>query len=244
MNAEQYARIKVLFAHARELEVDERGEYLDQATGGDKELRTEVEELLEADIEHSGGAFDRALSDDDGAPYCPSTGSVSLNAADRAAFGSPMVTHRRCHLEGPQPHPCSRMNPIARNIMAIVVGLFVGGFVNLGLVSAGPSMIPLPEGADITTMDGLRESMKLFEPANFLFPWLGHALGTLVGAFVAAKIAATHPVRCAIAIGAVFLLGGITMVVQCGGPKWFIWADLALAYIPMALIGGSSATRK
>ena len=89
-----------------------------------------------------------------------------------------------------------------------------------------------------------RESMKLFEPANFLFPWLGHALGTLAGAFVAAKVAATHPMRCAIAIGVVFLLGGITMVVQCGGPKWCIGADLVLAYIPMAFIGGHLATRK
>ncbi|MFT5288765.1 MAG: serine/threonine protein kinase/WD40 repeat protein [Planctomycetota bacterium] len=65
MNPEQYARIKVIFAHARELGADERGAYLDQACDGDGELRTEVEELLEADMGHSEDAFDRAMADDE-----------------------------------------------------------------------------------------------------------------------------------------------------------------------------------
>lgn len=65
MNPEQYARLKVIFATARELEIYERGEYLHQACDGDEELLTEVQELLEADLEHSEDAFDRALSDDE-----------------------------------------------------------------------------------------------------------------------------------------------------------------------------------
>ena len=43
---------------------------------------------------------------------------------------------------------------------------------------------------------------------NFVFPFLAHALGTLAGAFVAAKIAASHKMRFALAIGFLFLLGG------------------------------------
>lgn len=135
------------------------------------------------------------------------------------------------------------MNPIARNILAIVVGFVIGSVVNLGLVNLGMSAVPLPEGADVSTMEGLRESMKMFTPVNFIFPFLAHALGTLTGAFVAAKLAASHQMKFAIGIGVFFLLGGITMVVMCGGPVWFIASDLLLAYIPMGFLGGLLAGR-
>lgn len=130
------------------------------------------------------------------------------------------------------------MSPIVRNILAVVGGWFIGSVVNMALVNIGTSVVPLPEGADTSTMDGLRESMKLFEPANFLFPFLAHALGTLAGAFVAFKVAVSHQMKLAVGVGVLFLIGGITMVVLTGGPAWFVAADLILAYIPMGILGG------
>ncbi len=130
------------------------------------------------------------------------------------------------------------MNPLARNILATVAGLAVGSVVNMALVTVGPHVIPLPEGADVSTMEGLRDSMKLFTPVNFLPPFLAHALGTLVGAFLAAKLAASHPMRCALFVGAFFLIGGIAAANMLGGPMWFNITDLVLAYIPMGLLGG------
>ena len=136
------------------------------------------------------------------------------------------------------------MNPIARNILAAMVGIVLGSAVNLGLVTMGMSVVPLPEGTDVSTMEALRESMKSLTPVNFLFPLLGHALGTLTGAFVAAKLAASHHMKFAIGIGVSFLIGGIAMVFNCGGPVWFIASDLLLAYIPMAFLGGFLAGGK
>jgi hypothetical protein len=130
------------------------------------------------------------------------------------------------------------MNPIVRNILSPVGGFIGGSVVNVLLVNIGPSVVPLPEGADISTMEGLRKSMDLFTPVNFLFPFLGHALGTLAGAFIAAKVAASHKMKFAIAIGVCFLLGGLAMVKMLGGPLWFNAADLLLAYIPMGYLGG------
>jgi len=130
------------------------------------------------------------------------------------------------------------MNTIVRSILALIAGFFGGSVVNIVLVNAGPHVVPLPEGADISTMEGLAESMDLFTPANFLFPFLGHALGTLAGAFIAAKIAGRHRMKFAIAIGVCFLLGGIMMVSMLGGPMWFNASDLLLAYIPTAYVGG------
>lgn len=136
------------------------------------------------------------------------------------------------------------MGNIAKNLIGLVVGLFLGSLANILLVNIGPSIIPLPEGADVSTMEGLRESMALFTPANFVFPFLGHAVGTFAGAFLAAKIAATHQMKFALGIGAIFLVGGVFMVKQIGGPIGFIVIDLTFAYIPMGYLGGFLATRK
>ncbi|MBQ4915728.1 hypothetical protein J8L85_14830 [Maribacter sp. MMG018] len=135
------------------------------------------------------------------------------------------------------------MNPIIKNIIAVIVGLVVGSAVNMGIVMISGSIIPPPEGGDITTMEGLKATMHLFEPKHFVFPFLAHALGTLVGAFVAAKIAASHKIKMALIIGGFFFIGGAINISMLGGPLWFSVLDLVVAYIPMAYIGGKWATR-
>jgi hypothetical protein len=133
------------------------------------------------------------------------------------------------------------MNTVVKNVLAVLAGFIAGSIVNMLLVNIGPMVIPLPEGADVSTMEKLHESMALFTPANFLFPFLGHALGTLAGAWVAAKLAASHPVKIAIGVGALFLVGGIAMIRMIGGPLWFQAADIILAYLPMGYVGGTLA---
>jgi hypothetical protein len=62
------------------------------------------------------------------------------------------------------------MNPILKNILAVVVGIIAGSAVNMLLVNLNGSLIALPEGADLSDMSKLKESMKLFQPIHFLFP--------------------------------------------------------------------------
>ena len=130
------------------------------------------------------------------------------------------------------------MNPILKNIGAVVAGLVVGSIVNMGIVMLSGSVIAPPEGGDINTMEGLKATMHLFEPKHFIFPFLAHAIGTLVGAYVAAKLAATRNITMALIIGVFFFIGGSINVSMLGGPLWFTVLDLALAYIPMAYLGG------
>jgi hypothetical protein len=133
------------------------------------------------------------------------------------------------------------MNPILKNILAVVAGIVVGSMVNMGLITISGSVIPLPEGVDPSDMESLKSSMHLFEPKHFIFPFLAHALGTLAGALVAALIAASHKMKFALGVGAFFLLGGIANVFMLPAPSWFIAVDLVLAYIPMGWIGGKLA---
>ena len=79
--------------------------------------------------------------------------------------------------------------------------------------------------------------MHLYKPMHFAGPFLGHAIGTLVAAFLASKIGASNQKMLALLMGIVFLAGGITMVMQLPAPVWFSALDLIVAYIPMALLG-------
>ena len=135
------------------------------------------------------------------------------------------------------------MNPIIKNILAVITGIVAGSIVNMGLIMISGSVIPPPEGADITTMEGLQNAMHLFEPKHFLFPFLAHSLGTFAGAFIAAKIAANHKMKIALGIGCLFLIGGIINIVMLPSPLWFTIVDLVGAYIPMAYLGGKLAIK-
>ena len=136
------------------------------------------------------------------------------------------------------------MNPILRNVLIVIAGIIVGSFINSTLVALGPSIIPLPEGADNSTMEKLAETIHLFGVGNFMIVFLAHALGTLVGAYIVAKFAASRHFMLAMFVGAFFLLGGITAAYMIGGPSWFIITDLALAYLPMGWLGWKLAGGK
>lgn len=129
------------------------------------------------------------------------------------------------------------MSPIIRNILAIIAGCIVGSIVNMGIIMASGSIIPPPDGADVTTSEGLKASMHLFEPKHFLMPFLAHALGTFAGAIIAALIAANHKMKFALGIGAFFFAGGVASVFMLPSPLWYTVVDLALAYFPMAFLG-------
>lgn len=135
------------------------------------------------------------------------------------------------------------MNPILKNILAVIAGLIFGSIVNMGIIMISSSVIPPPEGADVTTMEGLKASMHLFQPKHFIMPFLAHALGTFAGAFVAAKIAASHKMKIALGIGVLFLAGGIANVLMLPSPMWFNVLDLAGAYLPTAYLGGKLADK-
>ena len=137
------------------------------------------------------------------------------------------------------------MNPIVKNILAIFAGIIVGSIVNMGIIAISGLIIPLPQGANVNTTEGLKASMHLFETRHFIMPFLAHALGTFTGAYFAALIATNHKMKYALVIGILFLIGGITMVFELPSPLWFTVLDLVVAYIPMAYLAGKlKANRK
>ena len=124
-----------------------------------------------------------------------------------------------------------------RNILAVIVGFVIGSIVNMSLINLGHIVIAPPPGSDFSTLEGVKAAMPFFGPEQFIFPFLAHGGGTLVGALVAALIAASHKFTIAMVIGVLFMLGGIVAVFMFPAPIWYDIVDLVLAYIPMAWIG-------
>ena len=136
------------------------------------------------------------------------------------------------------------MNPTLKNVLAVIAGIIIGSIINMGLIILGSSVIPVPEGVDAMDPESLKNSMHLFEGKHFIFPFLGHALGTLFGAFWAARIAANKNMMFALGIGAFFLIGGVVNVINLPAPTWFEALDLIVAYLPAAWLGGKLGMKK
>lgn len=126
------------------------------------------------------------------------------------------------------------MPNILRSVLAVVLGIVIGGLVNSALVALSPVIIPPPAGVDVTSAEGLRAAIHLFQPRHFVMPFLAHALGTLAGALAAYLVAVQHEERLAYVIGAVFLGGGVAASFMIPAPTWFIALDLLVAYLPMS----------
>lgn len=126
------------------------------------------------------------------------------------------------------------MNTILRNIIVVILGILIGSLANGLILQVGMTLIPPPEGFDMNTPEGLTAAMSRMEHKHFLAPFLAHAIGTLVGAFIVARFAASHYKAFAYVVGGLFFLGGLYMVLILNAPMWFNLTDLILAYFPMA----------
>ncbi|MCF8463771.1 MAG: hypothetical protein K9G41_02960 [Flavobacteriales bacterium] len=130
------------------------------------------------------------------------------------------------------------MNPILRNVVAVMAGVIAGGSANMGIIMLSGTLIPPPEGVNPADMESIKANLHLYQPIHFLMPWLAHAMGSFVGALVAAFIAVSHKMKFALGLGAWTMVGGVAACFMIPAPTWFVVADLALAYIPMAYLAG------
>ena len=134
------------------------------------------------------------------------------------------------------------MSPIIKNVLAVFLGWLVGSAVNMGLVQSGHHFFPIT-GTDLSDLAALAEVMPTLGPEHFIFPFLGHALGTLAGAIIAGILAASNKMKFSLLVGFLFLLGGLAINYMLPGPIWFTVLDLVMAYLPMAWLGGRIALK-
>lgn len=126
---------------------------------------------------------------------------------------------------------------IFRNILAVILGFMAGNVVNMLIITAGHAIMPPPAGFDGNSMKGVAATIHLLQPIDYIVPFLAHAVGPLVGVFVAMFIAATSRRTIAIILGCLFLTAGIIANIMIPAPMWYRAIDVLLAYVPMAYLG-------
>ncbi len=135
------------------------------------------------------------------------------------------------------------MHPFLRNTLVTIAAIIAGALINGLIIQISPNIIPPPAGADLQTEQGLKAAMLMMEPKHFLFPWLAHALGTLLAAFLATRFSTFAWQGYILICGGIFFLGGAAMMRILPSPLWFTLTDLLLAYFPMAWLGYLLAKR-
>lgn len=129
------------------------------------------------------------------------------------------------------------MKILALNTVVFIAAVVAGAVLNGSILQLGQGVIPPPPGYDFNTEEGLAAGMAIMEPKHFVFPFLAHALGTLVSAWIVARFVVNRGFLLAMIISAFFFLGGAYMVAVLPSPIWFNVLDLSLAYFPMGWLG-------
>lgn len=129
------------------------------------------------------------------------------------------------------------MNPLFRNVLAVVIGAVACIFLNGMLLGLLMKAIPPPQGFDPNDM----ATYRLLGPKHLMSPFIAHAVPSFIGGLLAALIAASRKMTFALVVGGLHLLGGIAAAFMIPAPAWFVVLDLVVAYLPMAWLGAKVA---
>jgi hypothetical protein len=128
-----------------------------------------------------------------------------------------------------------------RSILAVVVGIVVGGALMLLGHAASMLIFPWPKDVDLYDREAVAAYIATMPDSAFVLAFLSHAMAPLGGGFVAAWIAGRAKVIHALIVGAFFLVGGVMNLFDLPQhPLWFRFAD-PLMYLPVAYVAGRLA---
>lgn len=120
-----------------------------------------------------------------------------------------------------------------RRILAVIVGFIAVVILSVvtDMVLEGIGVFPPP-------------TQGLFDTGLLLIATGYRSLYTLAGGYITARLAPDHPMRHALALGIVGLIGGSLGAISTAnsnlGPAWYAWG-LAITSLPLAWLGGKLA---
>jgi len=131
---------------------------------------------------------------------------------------------------------------LLRVFLAIVVGCLSAFALVAVIEMIGHALFPVPGRVDMSTPDGLRAPVQIPLAAllSVLVAWM---VATLVGGWLAARIAPSKPRVYAGLVGAVILIGATTNMMMIPHPTWFAVAAV-VGIIAAAWAAGALAARR
>lgn len=134
-----------------------------------------------------------------------------------------------------------------RTLVAVLIGVLVGGIVVAALQAVSMFVFPPPPGMDPANRDSVAAAMAAIPLGALLMVLLSWGLGALAGGWTAARIArprdpsvAKPPRFAALVVGFALWVSGLITMIQIPHPFWF-WIPGLLLPIPCALLGARLA---
>lgn len=115
---------------------------------------------------------------------------------------------------------------MARNIVGVIIGIFVAGIIIWSIQSINLRLYPIPVGLDTTDMEAMEEFSKSLPAGAFITVLLSHLLGALGGAWVGCIVADRYFLKISMIIAAFLLVMGIINLLMLPHPVWFMVADI------------------
>jgi len=101
---------------------------------------------------------------------------------------------------------------------------------------------PFPRDLNASDSAAMRDYIRTLPAGAFVFVLVGWALGTLVGAWTAARLANRSPMVHANIIATLLLGTGVANMLNLPHPAW-VWVVGVIAFVGCGYIGGRLAAR-
>jgi uncharacterized protein YacL len=133
------------------------------------------------------------------------------------------------------------MHPILRSVLAVLAGALVA-FVLIAVIELLSGKL-YPLHAKSGNPEDLAAAMARAPMGALLLMLLGWAVGTLAGAWTAARVAARSHLAHGLVVGVLFLCFAVANMLSIPHPFWFWIAAVAL-FLPCAYLGATLAARR
>jgi hypothetical protein len=136
---------------------------------------------------------------------------------------------------------------ILRNIVAVLIGVIVGGTINMLIGILNVQIFPLPQGMSLMTIaddpEALEAWINSLPQTAFILVLVAHLSQAFFGGYVAAFISKRNVMCVAMVIGALSLVGGLMNMAQVPAPLW-LWIEMPLYLVVAWYAGKLELTRR
>ena len=130
-----------------------------------------------------------------------------------------------------------------RNAVAVMTGYIVGSVINMALIQLKILVLfPPAEGIDVGDIVQYNSYIATLPTAAFLFIVAAHLSQSFVGAWITARLSASHTMILAMGIGVLSLAGGIMSMTMIEAPAWLM-IELPL-YLVVAWAAGNGELKR
>lgn len=129
---------------------------------------------------------------------------------------------------------------MGKQILAVIVGVIIGGLIIYGIESINMVRYPWPENLSMEDKEAFAEYVSSLPVDAFITVIIAHLIGSFVAGFVCSKITPSRKLLLGTICGMFFLVGGIMNLVMIPHPLWFMVIDLMI-FVPFAWLGAKLA---